>query len=543
MIELHGEIKSPLSIPETFDFSTRKIDLGWIPRTLTRESHILDNNHILRTSKRQFIIPSKEGELVKILIDRIKHAQKMVCISSYMIQQGDLTDALLEVSQRGVHVFLLTAKADDLTHANFEIFNEDNINKTQKDERIKDLKNLFDQFAGNVLIRTFNGFHAKYCLIDPIFPNSFGIMMTCNANVDPMMGNGNIDIAMTLTDEEIASFFSHFLHGFWQMADAEKLTKGNELDPLDPIKNPPTFDISYGEITLPVTTQNLFTLRDKIIQLIQKSQKSITISAWSFDKDYIIEKALLDSLSRDVDIKIFCRTNKLNTQSLRELLHRGAQVFGHDRFHAKCLIVDNREGIITTSNYTSLGLDKGFETSVLFNENEMPEVEQLLDYWESKCSWELKEDIELKEVKDRIRLDNEGEDDLKDIPVEETGSYTNPNSKTKVDSCEKLLEPHLYEESALKIAFNLQKKIIKKLRYAEKIEIPTLPAHIGKERIRNNFRIHKGGKNLEYLVVDTWEEVRLAANLDFVKAAKGKIKIVWKEPEKTSRNDSKTKNP
>ncbi|WP_292421897.1 hypothetical protein, partial [Methanoregula sp.] len=77
----------------------------------------------------------------------------MICVSSFLIQKSRFTEALIEAAERGVAVFLLTARDEDLRKPSDEMMEGER-------ERIEDHIALLKNLAGKVLVRTCDSFHA-----------------------------------------------------------------------------------------------------------------------------------------------------------------------------------------------------------------------------------------------------------------------------------------------------------------------------------------------------------------------------------------------
>lgn len=509
MKKLHGPIEN-FTWEESFDFSDEKLGTGWNFRPKT-DIPLLDTNKIINTGKRSIIIPNNKGHLIRILSEKIKNAKEFICVSSFLIQKSEFTDALLESAKRGIKIFLLTARESELSKAKDE-FSESEF------EKIQEHKELLDVFAGNILVRTSDGFHAKYCIVDPLHADSFGLMMTCNATIDAMRGV-NQEIALSLTKKEIQSFFSHFINGFWGMANYEILTKGD----LTPVKRDIAIGIDYGKIELPVTTQNLHTLREKIIDLIKNAKHSIIIGAWSFDEDSVFYKHFVEALERGVEIKFFTRPHVKNSLALKNIVDEGAQVFGQQRFHAKFIIVDGSSGLITTSNFTKLGLDSGFEVSVILDTDEIERITPLIEYWEKGCDWELRLDIQLKDANEKFLLFSPEEFMLKEIKIESHVESINP--KKEIESCEQVWNYSLNKEKARKIAMESPEKRIKIVKISEKLEFPVLPNQASRvDRPDTQLPVYSLRNKKFYIVIEKWEDLPEAQLI--AKKIKNKTKIV-----------------
>ena len=98
-----------------------------------------------------------DKELLGNLIKLIEKAKKVVCISSFVIQPGELTDAMLAAARRGVRVYLNTASENK--------FEKDVADMEGFDERMyKQHISLLDEFAGRIMVRTAGHFHSKFIL-------------------------------------------------------------------------------------------------------------------------------------------------------------------------------------------------------------------------------------------------------------------------------------------------------------------------------------------------------------------------------------------
>ena len=507
-----GDILSSLREPisETFDFGKESLGTCWVNRINGSQIKDVARRGRFEAGHREIFIPSENGELISRLVEMVGNAQDMVCLSSFLIQKSPVTDALLAAEKRGVKVFILTAREEDL--------------KNLDDERLEGEKEiinshieLLNAFAEKILVRTSDSFHAKYILVDPHLSNARGMMMTCNATVDPMNGS-NIEIALSLGKEEIRSFFSHFLHGFWEMGNHELLSPGK----LSAVKKDLPFKPDLGTVTLPATFGTTNTLREQVVDLIQNAQTSITITAWSFDADCAIVKALEDACARGVSVTIGTKPNTRNTKALLNLAERNASIYGHPRFHAKCILVDGERGLITTSNFTKLGLESGFETSVPLNGEEVRLADSLVASCLENCYWYLKHNLLTEDADGNIRQFTGEKNDLVDWMITPYEEENLPDFN--LQSLEQISSYTIQRAQAEKIVKNLKGRKVKTLGVSQRIIAPTLPNNAEKEEQKDiPFGVYRIGKGKKFVVVRTWEDMQSAR--EYAKKINAKIVV------------------
>ena len=81
------------------------------------------------------------------------------------------------------------------------------------------------------------------------------------------------------------------------MAGHELLNKKGELKAIKKGQSP---GIEYGTVTSPSTLNEekipdetkLNTLRETVLEMIEKAEKNLILTAWSFEKDYAVVNAL-----------------------------------------------------------------------------------------------------------------------------------------------------------------------------------------------------------------------------------------------------------
>jgi cardiolipin synthase len=369
-----GDIIEKITKTKTFNFNSEELGTCWIakiPKPVKIEEKYERN--------RKYFVAGSNQALLKHLVKLINEATEIICCSSFLIQETPFTTALFKAAKRNVRVYLLTAREEELKKM------DEDLSEFEK-RVIPDHKKLLDSMAGNILVRTAPHFHAKFILIDPKSKNKNGFMMTCNATIDAMTGR-NIEMGVSLKPEEVDSFFSQFIYGFWYEAKHQLFHKGE----LTEVGLPGAHVPNHKSPIHPCTIGNGITsLNSKIIEIISSANKSLILTGWSFQENHDILKAIRSQLQKGIDVTIMTRPNYYNTKALNELVNDGARLYGHDRFHVKTVIADNDQGLIMTSNFTSKGLESGFESAVEIDREDLPEYINIFKNWIDYCLWELK---------------------------------------------------------------------------------------------------------------------------------------------------------
>lgn len=391
-----GKITS-LSGERIIDNSEKKVKNIWQKVIIEEEEGFGFQTSI---SDRDFILANKSGDLVNKIVEVIRGTKDVICLSSFFIEKSRVTDELILAGKKGVNVYMLTTRDEELMKIDEELtpFLKSIIPKH---------KELLDELAGKVLVRTAEHFHAKFLLSDPKGDVPKGILMTCNATVDAM-GGRNIEIGVTLNRTEVKSLFSQFIVGFWYGSTFELIEKGSLRDVARPEQHKPKLIKPEHLCTLNLKNfedLKLNTIRDWTIQTIENAKKTIKISSWTFQKEGEVVKALVSKLQEGVKVKVYTRVevpgkDAYNTEAIYDLARNGAEIIGHERFHAKMLIVDDEVGMISTANFSSLGLEEGFEAGLQLMGEELQGLKEILSYIESICDYRLRLDVKIGELSD-----------------------------------------------------------------------------------------------------------------------------------------------
>ena len=390
--ELKGKIIEG-KYKETVSNSQKILGPAWL--SVADRNYLTNKTQAFNTDGRMICIPGADETFTGFLCILIENAKECVVLSSYLLQEGAVTDALLKRADEGIPIYILTARSEDLIKCRDS--DEINVYDEQQREfnkRVNEHKNLLDKLAGKVLVRTASHFHAKFLLCDPLSENPNGVMMTCNATVDALKGN-NIEFALQLSKEETRSFFALFLQGFWNESDNELLEPGK----LHSVRNTPALvnSINFGVVDVPVTFKDKVTLRDEVITLIRDAKEEIDLGCWTLSEKDVLD-LLCKKAKEGVKVRTYLRTSIYNSDIALQLVKAGVEVFGHQRLHAKFVIADKKHGIVMTANISPLGMDEGFEGGVKLRDDETKTAENIINIISSLCTLQFFENAKVADI-------------------------------------------------------------------------------------------------------------------------------------------------
>jgi len=483
---MKGKI-GPISGSTTIDTSDQLIGTGWIWNDPTEERPSGKNGNV--------IVGGPDGALMKRLIQLVAGAKDMVCLSSFLIQTTDLTRALSKAAERGVPVYILTAPKDGI--------NVDEEDIEDRKDIIVEHRKWLDSIAGTIMVRTASHLHAKFLLVDPKTRKK-GILMTSNATKRALLED-NIEFAIELGEDNVTSLYSQFLHGFWVEATHELLRPGS-LTPVPSGGRPDSVHI--GEPVHPCTIgepARVSTLKERIISLIRSAKNTVSISAWSF-KDESVLQSLKDCHERGIRVTVFTKPNEWNTAALKLLGDVGVRIIGHDRFHAKVILVDGKDGLLMTANMKDKGLDTGFEAAVGLDKKEIETISSLLDAMEGNAPWTYEKEIRVGTCNGKC-LSFTGSD-IELIEIESKRTKKLPSVVVSVDELEDFtpspeqVKPGEGYASEWSIQWS-----------AEPRKVPSGAKRVKGKDVENiSFPVYQK-KGKRYLVISTWADIQKAKGL------------------------------
>lgn len=336
-------------------------------------------------------VPAECKRITDDMLAEIRRAKEIVCVSSFIIQDTKILDALSEVAANGVRVYILTAAEEQLKEPD-EFLDEDHY--LERRERREDYKILLNSLSKFTLIRTGGMLHSKLILIDPD-TEPRGYLLT--SNLTQRAFEENKELILSLNEERVCLLFNQFTAGFLSLADKQLLERNKKGFTLSPVKSEQLpEDLKISPMLFQVGKKG--NISSEILSLISSAEESIDISAWKFVDDHPVSDKIIEKLKQGVKVRIFTRQSADNIAFLKRAVSEGALVYSHWLMHAKSLVVDGKRGAVFTANIDKRGLDEGFETGCILNNEEVRELHNLHELWCRQCDLIFKNNVTTKEA-------------------------------------------------------------------------------------------------------------------------------------------------
>ena len=354
------------------------------------KSKIVDNGQIkvYGWNRKQECMRGLRFNTEKWIINYIENAKEVVCITTFLLANEKIVCAIENAVCRGVRVYLLIASENKLEK---DFDSEGDFSKKCIDSHIA----LLDRLSGKIFIRSARINHAKFIFIDPFTDNANGLISTGNFTEEGVAGR-NEELHHGLDKDEVDVLASYFKHAFWNCAEHEMFL--GRFSPAEKINVP--VDISSGFGTSIVTSLNgNKSLHDACMNLVKKATKSLIVSAFGFDEDNDVVKAIVQKAKNGVKVIVLCRIRPKNKDAMVTLQKAGAVVYGFQYLHAKCILVDGVEAIMMTANFEDVSFNKSFEVGcLLIRQDDINVLEKVLRDWIEKEGWLFYLDVKLKEL-------------------------------------------------------------------------------------------------------------------------------------------------
>lgn len=329
--------------------------------------------------------------------DCIDEAEQMVCITTFLLSNRRVVDAIKRASNKGVRVYLLLA-SEKTFEKNYE--SEDDFSKRCFDSHLELLKEL----SGKIFIRSAPSNHAKFVFIDPFTNNAKGYITTGNFTEEGI-GGRNEEMHYALEKKEVDILANYFKHAFWNCAEHEMHYTPSE----------PTLFKPAEKMMIPVdlpkkTTQSIVTsldgnksLHDACLNIVRKASKSLVVSAFGFDKDNDIVQEIAKKAKEGVKVTVLSRMRPKNNDALESLCKAGATVYGFRYLHAKCIIANGSKAIMMTANFEDVSFYKSFEVGALITEKKIISAySDMLNNWIENSGWQLYLNTKLGNLKGEV---------------------------------------------------------------------------------------------------------------------------------------------
>ena len=340
----------------------------WAPRSTRREAQ--------PESGRSVHASGRNRELASRIISMLTGAREKVVLSSFLLADRDMEDAVLAAAERKVRVYVLLA-----SEARLDI--EDNDGEFEKAVRDQH-REMQHRLGGHALFRSAPHFHAKFVLADPGGGDGAGFLLTANLTREAL--ERNEELGVELTSEEVEEAFALARWAFWEYAEHEL------IDPADRFRSvKPLGSVEHPGPSLHVlaTTSESRELLAEATRLVEAASGELVVASFGWDEDHEIVEFLRVRAREGLDVTALARVRESQMPALLALAESGVRVLGFKWLHAKALCADGDKALVMSANLQPDGLDRGFELGVRLDGDRAREVRGRLDEWSKAARWEL----------------------------------------------------------------------------------------------------------------------------------------------------------
>lgn len=280
------------------------------------------------------------------VLSLINRAEQTVVISSFLIADKQIEDAIVNKTDEGVRIYILTAASKRLLQ---EVNNE-------FDEKARAIHiDMLKRLSKHALVRSSERIHAKIVLSDPK-NNPAGMLLTANLTTDALVRNQ--ELSVNLEKYEIKEAYDILRHVFWEQANHEMLEPDRLTDcrPLGKVK--------------PIKTQKILqtspvhkSIRDEVMRVLNTASKSITVSSFGWDADSPIVKKLCDLSRSGTKVTVITRNRKVTMPVMVVMKKAGIEIIGFRWLHAKAVVSDSSV-MVMSANMDRYGMEAAFELGI-----------------------------------------------------------------------------------------------------------------------------------------------------------------------------------
>ena len=320
-------------------------------------------------------VSGRNRELANRIVSMLAGAREKAVLSSFLLADREVEDAILAAAERKVRVYVLLA-----SEARLDVEDADGeFEKAMRDQH----EEMLVRLGGYALFRSAPHFHAKFVLADPGRGAGAGLLLTANLTKEAL--ERNEELGVVLTPNEAEDVFRLARWAFWEYAEHELIDpedRFRSVKPLGFVEHPKPSHIL-------ATTSEVRQLRDKATALIEGASEELVVSSFGWDKDHEIVEFLCVRAREGLPVTVLARVRENQTPALLALAESGANVLGFKWLHAKALCADNDKALVMSANLQPDGLDRGFELGVPLEGGRAGEARARLHEWSKAARWEL----------------------------------------------------------------------------------------------------------------------------------------------------------
>ncbi|HEY3803512.1 MAG TPA: phospholipase D-like domain-containing protein [Kofleriaceae bacterium] len=355
----------------------------------------------------------RDRAVASAVVSLLQLATGKAVVSSFLLADKGIEDALLAAARSGIRVYVLLASEARLGREESEGEFDNKV--------LEQHKAMLMRLGGHVLFRSAPLFHAKLVVVDPD-TRPAGMLLTANLTSEAL--ERNEELAVALTSQEVADATAYAKWAMWESAEHELVDPTDRFKavrPLGKVAHPPS------STSIAATTATTTSLRDEALRLINRARSRIVVSSFGRDAEHEVVRRLCTRAREGVDVTVLARVRPASMAALLALAESGANVLGFKWLHGKAIWIDAEEALVMSANLQSDGLDHGFELGVRLIGDRASEVLGRLTGWAGSAEWRLVVAPTLGEAVGKVKLrhrDRLVEDEVKPSIDVDLGTVT-----------------------------------------------------------------------------------------------------------------------
>lgn len=321
-----------------------------------------------RSERGQAVFESGQSrEMANAVVSLLSQAREKAVMSSFLLADKGVEDAILEAAKRGVRVYVLLASEARLGREEGE---------GEFDKRVLDQhKAMLTRLGGHALFRSAPHFHAKVVVVDPE-TRPAGILLTANLTTEAL--ERNEELAVNLTASEVMDVTGYLKWAMWEAAEHELIDPKDRFKATRPLGKVPHPDLSKAIVA---TTAKTNAIQEDALRLIDGARSRIVASSFGWDEDHAVVKRLCVRAREGLDVTVLARIRPSSMPALMALAKAGATVLGFRWLHAKAIWTESGQSLVMSANLQSDGLDHGFELGLRLSDGRSHEIFERLEGW------------------------------------------------------------------------------------------------------------------------------------------------------------------
>ena len=363
---------SPLHREKTVDLTAEPLGAGWLRRYATSaETREVVIGGVWRTGP--------QGRFRQALVEALNSAKEVALVSSFLLADAFLADAMLGAATRGVRVYVLTASEQRIGKV---VRDDEAFEQRMADEH----KELLELLAGNVLLRSAEHIHAKFLVVDPHLPTGARAWLS-TANFNKALED-SVELGVRLGSNDARALAACFKWAFW--CEAERELRGARRLVEIRSSHPAAPPWPNGEAVV-ATLRDGTRLRDRVVALIKDARSEILVASYGLAADHAAVRALVEAAKRGVRVTLLTRPRRAVAAGVAELASAGVSIVAHDNLHAKALFVEG-QALVMSANLEAQGLDQGFEVGAVVSGSVARGIAETLREWTASFPWVYRAD-------------------------------------------------------------------------------------------------------------------------------------------------------